>query len=197
MSSRSFKCLRREGATSMYCCVPLCDTSSRFNSVVSFHTFPLDKKTSKKMDTIISDVKILISLLTQEVCSRHFKSDDWIQPSTPTGPPATEGKVQCPLCLSGTTTPLQHQGRTGTWQRREVSPPLNKDPVPVDLQHQEHDYCIFPVPAAVDLSLDQTDDLRKEVEQLRKQWKNCLSAHFAWADLLHQTMTYGSTLGKI
>ncbi len=47
--------------------------------------------------------------------------------------------------------------------------PLNKDPVPVDLQHQEHDYCSFPIPAAVNLSLDQTEDLRKEVEQLRKQ----------------------------
>ncbi|KAF4115066.1 hypothetical protein G5714_002555 [Onychostoma macrolepis] len=59
--------------------------------------------------------------------------------------------------------------RTRAWLRREVSPPLNEDPVPVDLQHEEHDYCSFPVPAAVDLSLDQTEDLRKEVEQLRKQ----------------------------
>ncbi len=48
------------------------------------------------------------------------------------------------------------------------SPPLNKDPVPVDLQHQEHDYCSFPIPAAVNLSLDQTEDLRKEVEQVEE-----------------------------
>ncbi|KAF4113661.1 hypothetical protein G5714_006206 [Onychostoma macrolepis] len=80
-------------------------------------------------------------------------------------------------------------------QRREVSPLLNEDPVPVDLQHEEHDYCSFPVPAAVNLSLDQAEDLRKEVEQLRKQVEELSVTDFAWADLLHQTMTYGSTLG--
>ncbi len=148
MSSRSFKCLRREGATSMYCCVPLCDTSSRFNSVVSFHTFPLDKETSKKWIHYIRREDFNITTNTR-VCSRHFKSDDLIEPSTPTGrrllkkgavPTLFEWNnysTSAPRRISSTSTPRSHQG---TWQRREVSPPLNEDPVPVDLQHQEHDY---------------------------------------------------------
>ncbi|KAF4113997.1 hypothetical protein G5714_004220 [Onychostoma macrolepis] len=68
----------------MYCCVPLCDTSSRFNSVVSFHTFPLDKETSKKWIHYIRREDFNITPNTR-VCSRHFKSDDLIEPSTPTG----------------------------------------------------------------------------------------------------------------
>ncbi|KAL1277161.1 hypothetical protein QQF64_023834 [Cirrhinus molitorella] len=83
-------------------------------------------------------------------------------------------KVQCLLCLSGATTRLQHQGAPGNGRGEKFSPRRIKDPGPMDLQHQEHDYCSFPVPAAVDLSLDQTEDLRKEVEQLRK-WVEELS----------------------
>ncbi len=70
----------------MYCCVPLCDTSSRFNSVVSFHTFPLDKETRKKLIHYIRREDFNITTNTR-VCSRHFKSDDLIEPSTPTGSP--------------------------------------------------------------------------------------------------------------
>ncbi len=151
----------------MYCCVPLCDTSSRFNSVVSFHTFPLDKEISKKWIHYIRREDFNITTNTR-VCSRHFKSDDLIEPSTPTGRRLLK-KGAVPTLFEWNNYSTSASRRTGTWQRREVSPPLNEDPVPVDLQHQEHDYCSFPVPAAVDLSLDQTDDLRKEVEQLRKQ----------------------------
>ncbi|XP_058621123.1 uncharacterized protein LOC131533086 [Onychostoma macrolepis] len=151
----------------MYCCVPLCDTSSRFNSVVSFHTFPLDKETSKKWIHYIRREDFNITPNTR-VCSRHFKSDDLIEPSTPTGRRLLK-KGAVPTLFEWNKYSTSAPRRTGAWQRREVSPPLNEDPVPVDLQHEEHDYCSFPVPAAVDLSLDQTEDLRKEVEQLRKQ----------------------------
>ncbi|XP_058647728.1 THAP domain-containing protein 2-like isoform X2 [Onychostoma macrolepis] len=151
----------------MYCCVPLCDTSSRFNSVVSFHTFPLDKETSKKWIHYIRREDFNITPNTR-VCSRHFKSDDLIEPSTPTERRLLK-KGAVPTLFEWNNYSTSAPRRTGAWQRREVSPPLNEDPVPVDLQHEEHDYCSFPVPAAVDLSLDQTEDLRKEVEQLRKQ----------------------------
>ncbi|KAF4107779.1 hypothetical protein G5714_012143 [Onychostoma macrolepis] len=96
--------------------------------------------------------------------SRHFKSDDLIEPSTPTGRRLLK-KGAVPTLFEWNNYSTSAPRRTGAWQRREVSPPLNEDPVPVDLQHEEHDYCSFPVPAAVDLSLDQSEDLRKEVEQ--------------------------------
>ncbi len=74
------------------------------------------------------------------VCSRNFKSDDLIEPSTPTGRRLLK-KGAVPTLFEWNNYSTSTPRRTGTWQRREVSPPLNEDPVPVDLQHQEHDYC--------------------------------------------------------
>ncbi len=98
MSSRSFKCLRREGATSMYCCVPLCDTSSRFNLVVCFHTFPLDKETSKKWIHYIRREDFNITTNTR-VCSRAIDSHRT---------PATEERWSFPELLPVTSCAVVH-----------------------------------------------------------------------------------------
>ncbi|XP_065108576.1 uncharacterized protein [Paramisgurnus dabryanus] len=49
----------------------------------------------------------------------------------------------------------------------------------MEFQQPEHDYCSSPVPAAVDLSLDRTEELQKEVERLKKQVEE-LSVHHSF-----------------
>lgn len=118
----------------------------------SFHTFPLDKETHNKWIHSIRRKDFNITLDTR-VCSRRFKSDDVIEPLTLTGRPpwAHLVPVERLLCFS---TKAQ-------WQMREVSTPVDEDPVLMDSQHLKHDYCSVSEPAAV--------DLHKEGEQLRKQ----------------------------
>ncbi|KAK9966354.1 hypothetical protein ABG768_003471 [Culter alburnus] len=163
MSSKSFKYLRREGASSRYCCVPFCKMSSRFNSVISFHSFPLDEETREKWLRNIRRENFKVSPNTR-VCSRHFKSDDLIEPSTPTARRLLKkGAVPTLFQWNSCSTPAPK--RTGLWKKKKVPTHL-KDPVPTDL-HQDHDYCFSPTQA--DLDLDQTEDLQKEVEFLRRQ----------------------------
>ncbi len=167
MSSRKFKYVRREGGSSRHCCVPFCEASQRFNAVLSFHTFPLDKETCSKWIHGIRRKDFNITPDTR-VCSRHFKCEDVIEPSTPSGRRLLK-KGAVPTLFQWNNYSVSAPRRTGVWQMKDVSPPVDEDPVPMDPQHLEHDYCSVSEPAAVDLALDQTEDLRKEVEQLMKQ----------------------------
>lgn len=48
-ASRKFKYQRRaDSSAAEHCCVPLCSASSKFNSVLSFHSFPTDEERRKK-----------------------------------------------------------------------------------------------------------------------------------------------------
>ncbi|XP_076835008.1 uncharacterized protein LOC143480995 [Brachyhypopomus gauderio] len=61
--------------------------------------------------------------------------------------------------------------RLSVWQRRKrpSDEPLGEEE-PVEENHLfEHDYCAVPDPTALDLALQQTDELREEVERLRSQ----------------------------
>ncbi|ROJ25239.1 hypothetical protein DPX16_20052, partial [Anabarilius grahami] len=102
------------------------------------------------------------------VCSRHFISDDLIEPSTPKGRRLLR-KGAVPTLFQWNGYSVAEPRRTGVWQRREDYTPVDEDPVPMDAQHLEHDYCSVPEPAAVDNALNQTEDLRKEVERLRRR----------------------------
>ncbi|XP_016323995.1 uncharacterized protein LOC107674526 [Sinocyclocheilus anshuiensis] len=165
MSSKTFKYLRREGASSRYCCVPFCKMSSRFNSVISFHSFPLNKETRKKWLHNIRREDYKVSPNTR-VCSRHFKGDDFIEPWTPTARRLLKkGAVPTLFMWSDSTSPPK---RTGLWKKRRVSSPFKEDPVPKFFQHQEHDYCSSLVQDD-EVASDQTEDLRKEVERLKRR----------------------------
>ncbi|KAI7800509.1 uncharacterized protein LOC130565305 [Triplophysa rosa] len=162
MASRKFKYQRREDSKAAeHCCVPLCAASSRFNSVLSFHTFPTDEEKRGKWIHNIRREKLNITSHTR-VCSRHFISDFLIEPSTPSGRR---------LLRKGAVPTLF------TWNGFSVAEPEQKDvynqddenPVPVEVHHVEHDYCAVPKPAAADNAQDQTEELRKEVERLRRQ----------------------------
>ncbi|XP_061568233.1 uncharacterized protein LOC133422299 [Cololabis saira] len=75
---------REESTASHHCCVPRCTASAKFNSVLSFHTFPRDKETRRKWLTNIRREHCTLTNNTR-VCSLHFQSCDLIQPSSPCG----------------------------------------------------------------------------------------------------------------
>ncbi|XP_052454900.1 uncharacterized protein LOC128015255 [Carassius gibelio] len=168
MAFRKFKYQRREDSSSTdHCCVPLCVASSKFNSVLSFHTFPVDEEIRRKWIHSIRRERFNITSHTR-VCSRHFISEDLIEPSTPKGRRLLR-KGAVPTLFQWNGYSVAEPRRTGVWQRREDYTPVDEDPMPMDAQHLEHDYCSVPEPAAVDHALDQTEDLRKEVDRLRRQ----------------------------
>uniref|UniRef100_A0A673GC90 THAP domain-containing protein 1 n=1 Tax=Sinocyclocheilus rhinocerous TaxID=307959 RepID=A0A673GC90_9TELE len=102
--------VEREGASSRYCCVPFCKMSSRFNSVISFHSFPLNKETRKKWLHNIRREDYKVSPNTR-VCSRHFKGDDFFEPSTPTARRLLKkGAVPTLLMWSDSTLPPKRTG---------------------------------------------------------------------------------------
>lgn len=113
-----------------HCCVPLCSASSKYNSVLSFHTFPVDEERRKTWIRNIRRENLSFTSHTR-VCSRHFKSDDVKEPSTPKGRRLLK-KDAVPTLFQwnnySTSEPLQ---------KREVSTPAAEDPAPVDLL--EHD----------------------------------------------------------
>ncbi|XDV50069.1 hypothetical protein PO909_019192 [Leuciscus waleckii] len=169
MASRKFKYQRREDSSSAeHCCVPFCAASSKFNSILSFHTFPLDVEARREWIHNIRRERFNITSHTR-VCSRHFKSDDLIEPSTPKGRRLLrKGAVPTLFQWSGYSA-AEPRRTTGEWQRREVYTEVDEVPVPMDAHYLEHDYCSVPEPAAVDNALDQTEDLHKKVDRLMRQ----------------------------
>lgn len=163
MASKKFKYQRREdSSTAEHCCVPLCNASSKFNSVLSFHTFPTDQETRRKWLHNIRREKLNITSHTR-VCSRHFISDRLIEPSSPNGRRLLR-KGAVPTLFKWNGYSIAEAG-----QRSDVYNHVDENPVPMEVRYVDHDYCSAPKPAAADNALDQTEELRKEVERLRKQ----------------------------
>ncbi|CAM4727416.1 unnamed protein product [Leuciscus chuanchicus] len=143
------------------------------------------------------------------VCSRHFKSDDLIEPSTPKGRRLLrKGAVPTLFQWSGYSA-AEPRRTTGDWQRREVYTEVDEVPVPMDAHYLEHDYCSVPEPAAVDNALDQTEDLHKKVDRLMRQVQSLqpidefflfmihLSVGLAQQDLAHRFNIHLSTVSRI
>ncbi len=161
MSSKTFKYLRREGASSRYCCVPSCKMSSRFNSVISFHSFPLNTETRKTWLQNIRREDYKVSPNTK-VCSRHFRTDDFTEQSIPTSRRLLKNGA-VPTLFTRNDSNTSAPKHTGLWGRRRVpSPSTGFQPV-----LQEHDYCSSLVQGHLDV--DETEALRKEVERLQRQ----------------------------
>ncbi|XP_050994452.1 transcription factor efl-2 isoform X2 [Labeo rohita] len=140
-ASRKYKYQRREdSSTAEHCCVPLCSASSKFNSVLSFHSFPMDEERRKQWIQNIRRKNIIISS-HMRVCSRHFESEDVKEPSNPKGR----------RLLRKGAVPTLFQ-----WNNYSASAPLqspvDEDPAPVDLKH---DCVSVPECAAVDIALDR------------------------------------------
>lgn len=84
------------------------------------------------------------------VCSRHLKSDDVKEPSTPKGRRLLK-KDSVP-----TLSQWNNYSASEPLQKREVSTPVDEDPAPVDLL--QHDCCSVPEPVAVSIAMNQAAD---------------------------------------
>lgn len=136
--------------------------SSRFNSVISFHSFPLNKETHKKWLQNIEREDCNVTPNTR-VSSRHFRTEDFIEQSTRTARRLLKKGAVPTLFTRNTSAPK----RSGLWRKRRVTSPLKQDPAPTGFQHQEHDYCSSLVQDH--LKVDETEVLREEVERLKRQ----------------------------
>lgn len=64
-------------------CAPQCEVSAKFNSMLSFHTFPTLEEAWKRWKINIIHDKFTVTNHTR-VCNRHFQAEDLIEPSTST-----------------------------------------------------------------------------------------------------------------
>uniref|UniRef100_A0A3P9LCV3 THAP-type domain-containing protein n=1 Tax=Oryzias latipes TaxID=8090 RepID=A0A3P9LCV3_ORYLA len=142
--------------------------SSKYNSLLSFHTFPSDAEIRRKWLVAIRRDKFTVTPHTR-VCSRHFNKDDVREPLSETGRRLlNKGAVPALFEWNNFTLPTS---RPGVWERRERPPPMTEDDgdagekadIPMD-----HDYASASDPAVVDLALDDNMSLRDEILKLRE-----------------------------
>ncbi|XP_047442323.1 uncharacterized protein LOC125008950 [Mugil cephalus] len=76
---RMFKFQPTEGTSAEHCCVPFCQATSKYNRVLSFHTFPADEETRQKWIAAIRRDNLTVRPHVR-VCSRHFKKGDMREP---------------------------------------------------------------------------------------------------------------------
>lgn len=161
---------RREDSTSSYhCCVPQCTASAKFNSYISFHTFPKDTDLQERWVVNIRRDNFTVTQKTR-VCSRHFESSDLIEPRAPTGRRHLK-KGAVPVLFQWNNFAVS-AARPGVWERIKrpnTDLTLDDPSVDVSVNYSDHDYVSTAESAALDLSLDHTDDLRVEIANLRKQ----------------------------
>ncbi|XP_076842458.1 uncharacterized protein LOC143487035 [Brachyhypopomus gauderio] len=167
MNKKVFRLQKLQGHGSEYCSVPLCSVSSRYNSVVSFHSFPMDEKVKTKWLENIRRDNFQVTKHTK-ICSVHFTGDDFV-----------EGSQRRRLKGSAIPTLFQWnqygqvEPSRGVWEPLERPEPPNMD---VDEGSVEdgsemtcQDYCSAPEAAALDLALIKNKELKKEVEDLRNK----------------------------
>lgn len=75
---------------------------------------------------------------------------------------------------------------------------MHTDDPSMDVDYSDHDYCSTAEPAALDLSLDHTEDLHVEIARFRKQIEEIpLSSKFCLEQMLPPMMTLGFTQVKL
>ncbi|KAK7895700.1 hypothetical protein WMY93_021025 [Mugilogobius chulae] len=169
-SKKRFTFQKRQDSSSCYhCCVPSCTASAKFNSALSFFTFPKDVERKKWLINIRRD-QFEVTTNTR-VCLRHFLPADVTQRSTPQGRRhLRKGVVPVLFQWNNYSLPAP---RPGVWERRErPEPPLAndaEDDLPMDVACPEHYYCSSAEPAALDLALSENVELRSELAALRRQ----------------------------
>lgn len=137
---------KQEKKYSEHCCVPLCSASAKFNGILSFHGFPTHSDLRRQWLVNIRRDHFTITSHTR-VCSRHFASDQLIEPTT------LDGRRR--LIKGAVPTLFEWNGykveppRRSVWERTERRPEL----VPADDQEahsltRDHDYCSVPEPSA-------------------------------------------------
>lgn len=157
---------KREGGASEHCSVPLCSVSSRYNSVVSFHSFPEEETLRKKWLVKIRRENFTVTKHTK-VCSTHFTESDFVVGTSRRR--LKKGSVPTVFEWNRHT---QTNPRLGVWERRER--PSNVTSLDdssaaelLDVSLQHHDYDATPEPGAVDLLIMKNKELEEELQQLK------------------------------
>ena len=157
-----FHCQKQMKVASEHCSVPLCSVSSRYNSCISFHSFPVEEEIRKRWLVNIRRSNFQITKHTK-VCSVHFKSDYFV-----------EGTIRRRLKKGAIPKIFEwnremQPPRISVWERRDRPPIPESDMESANEDIVWHDYCSAPEPAALDLSLGQNEELKREIEDLREQ----------------------------
>ncbi|KAI4885526.1 hypothetical protein NFI96_020104 [Prochilodus magdalenae] len=154
------------GGASEHCSVPLCSVSSRYNSVVSFHSFPEEETLRKKWLVKIRRENFTVTKHTK-VCSTHFTESDFVVGTSRRR--LKKGSVPTVFEWNRHT---QTNPRLGVWERRER--PSNVTSLDdssaaelLDVSLQHHDYDATPEPGAVDLLIMKNKELEEELQQLK------------------------------
>lgn len=160
---------QRVKKAAVHCCVPLCTNSARYNSIVSFHSFPLDASVREQWKAKVRRQDFTPSR-NSRVCSRHFKKDDFI--SKP-GKLRRLKKGAVPSLFSWNNFQIPAP-RLSVWERRpraESPPPLVHDiEMEVATLAPDHDYCVTHTTAMVaDQLAEENDMLRQKVKELELQ----------------------------
>ncbi|XP_034061864.1 uncharacterized protein LOC117539709 [Gymnodraco acuticeps] len=152
---------------SEHCCVPLCTASAKFNGVLSFHGFPTELELRRQWLVKIRRDNFTISSHSK-VCSRHFATDQLIEPKT------LDGRRRLVKGAVPTLFEWNHftaqTPRASVWERRErPTEPVSREEQEEHIDVRDHDYCSTPEPASLDMSSQATEDNSKTVEDLQKQ----------------------------
>lgn len=176
MKSSKFKYQRVSGTTAEHCCVPQCQASGKYNSVLSFFTFPADEELRRKWIVNIRRDKFTVTPHTR-VCSRHFRTEDIREPASETGRRLLKKGV-VPVLFEWNNFSLPPT-RPGVWERRErpPSPEDDREDTPDNVTPDnvtvgvlmQHNYASKPEAAVVDLVLEENTSLREENRLLGQQ----------------------------
>ncbi|XP_026114965.1 uncharacterized protein LOC113093359 [Carassius auratus] len=177
MEKKVFRYQKLMRPRSEHCCVPLCVVSARYNSTVSFHSFPVEEDLRKKWLVQIRRDDFQVNKNTK-VCSVHFRSDDFME-----GARLKRLKKGVFPTLFEWNHYQEQPPRLSVWERRER--PLTPDPdsdaeqedMDFDVESTGHDYCSVPEAAAVDMVLHENEELKREIEDVRKQLEQTKMMH--------------------
>ncbi|KAJ8013235.1 hypothetical protein DPEC_G00051160 [Dallia pectoralis] len=145
---------KRMRATQEHCCVPLCVVSGRYNSTVSFHSFPVEEALRKKwiVNTRRDDFEVKKNT---KVCSVHFTPGDFMEGTSlrrlkkgvfPTLFEWNRYQVELP--------------RSSVWERKERHLHSCEETPP---PHPDHEYVALPPSLQ-----DQLEEARKTIANRKK-----------------------------
>lgn len=158
---------RTDSSSSDHCCVPQCSSSQLYNSRLSFHCFPTNEEERARWLAKIRRDALVVTKGTK-VCSRHFEAGAFSV--TPTGVRRlNKGAVPTLFTWNDYSRPAP---RRGVWERRErpaVIASSDPEDEEMDVSLQDHDYCVAPDPAALDVALAQNESMKREIDRLQKQ----------------------------
>ncbi|XP_063734613.1 uncharacterized protein LOC134861367 [Eleginops maclovinus] len=160
---------QRVGTSALHCCVPQCTNSSRYNKLLSFHSFPVDPAVRAEWLRRIRRDNFSPTKHSK-VCSRHFKSTDFVVTA---GGLRKLQKGSVPVLFSWNGFELSAP-RPSVWERRPrpdvESPDVSDNEMEIAAVATDHDYSVLPqtVIRASDLVEDK-EALRRRILELEQQ----------------------------